>query len=313
MRDLVLNHASLRASAWRDTVESLPDLGAGIALLVKTGTASRVLRMSQSPHELLLPGNRSLFEAFQECRQRGWRDLYVFLMSLSTRIPVEVGLAADIVDRLLTCETRELRGEDGGPLLVCALTDSIAVSLASDPIWDRDQLEVGFLELLRDDSWNRVSEIVDNIARSVHANVIISRDRRHLHQQCSEATDLWEQRAEMFPHLLFGPEVSGHIAKLNTGLLRTLVNRLADLDETASAWGEDRGAIPPWRCKVTPESKSLMDHPKRRRARYFKSVYGQRQLFEWHARFGRGGRIHLRFDPQTQEIEVGYVGMHLPL
>lgn len=36
-------------------------------------------------------------------------------------------------------------------------------------------------------------------------------------------------------------------------------------------------------------------------------------IFEWHARFGSGGRIHLRFDASIREVEIGYVGRHLPL
>ena len=42
------------------------------------------------------------------------------------------------------------------------------------------------------------------------------------------------------------------------------------------------------------------------------SSLGTRETFEWHARFG-DGRIHLRFDPQSREVEIGYIGPHLPL
>ena len=48
------------------------------------------------------------------------------------------------------------------------------------------------------------------------------------------------------------------------------------------------------------------------RARRFKSVNGEPMLFAWHARFGRGARIHLRFDARTRQIEIGYIGVHLP-
>ena len=56
-----------------------------------------------------------------------------------------------------------------------------------------------------------------------------------------------------------------------------------------------------------------MSHPTLREARRFRSVKGTRVIFEWHARFGSGGRIHLRFDAGVREVEVGYVGDHLPL
>ena len=104
-----------------------------------------------------------------------------------------------------------------------------------------------------------------------------------------------------------------HLPALNPGLLPTLVNRLADLDQTASAWMVDGGDAPIWTTKVTPESRSVMNHPRLREARRFRSSSGARVLFEWHARFGKGERIHLRFEAREREIEIGYVGKHLPL
>ena len=55
-----------------------------------------------------------------------------------------------------------------------------------------------------------------------------------------------------------------------------------------------------------------MNNERLREARRFKSVNGEPMLFAWHARFGRGARIHLRFDARTRQIEIGYIGVHLP-
>ena len=67
--------------------------------------------------------------------------------------------------------------------------------------------------------------------------------------------------------------------------------------------------------KVTPESQSVRDYKKGKllEARRFRAASGERVLFEWHARFGGGARIHLRFDARVREIEIGYVGVHLPM
>lgn len=107
--------------------------------------------------------------------------------------------------------------------------------------------------------------------------------------------------------------MEGQLAKLNAGWLPTLVNRLGELDETAAAWVG--GDAPPWRCKVTPESESLRQYKKGKLLdlRRFRAAGGERVLFEWHARFGSGARIHLRFDARARGIEIGYVGVHLPL
>ena len=156
-------------------------------------------------------------------------------------------------------------------------------------------------------------EQIDNLTRSSHAAPIVERHRARLQRECSDAADLWARRGQAFPNLSFGPEVEEHLVKLNAGWFRTLVNRLADLDETAADWATVGGDAPPWRTRVTPESGSVMQNPRLREARRFRSAGGARILFEWHARFGGGARIHLRFDAGTREIEIGYIGVHLPL
>ena len=156
-------------------------------------------------------------------------------------------------------------------------------------------------------------EDIDNLTRSVHAGPIVDRHRMELQHQCSNAGDLWNRREQVFPHLTFGPDVEDHLAALNAGWLSTLVNRLADLDAAAEEWRTAGGPAPPWKSIVTPESVELMKNPTLREARRFRSVRGAMVLFEWHARFGSGARIHLRFDARTREIEIGYIGVHLPI
>lgn len=203
--------------------------------------------------------------------------------------------------------------DDGAPLVLCAVTDAIAVGFPSEPVWDRDRLVVAFQELLSDGTLADAREEIDNLARSARARPIIERRRRLLRRLCADATDLRSRRGTLFPHLRFGPDVEDHLDHLNPGWLPTLVNRLADLDETAQEWETAGGDAPPWKTLVTPESGRLMDNPRLREARRFRAVSGQRVLFEWHARFGGGAQIHLRFHAETQEIEIGYIGVHLPL
>ncbi len=105
--------------------------------------------------------------------------------------------------------------------------------------------------------------------------------------------------------------MEANLERLDAGLLSVVLKRLGQLEEAASHWVE--GAAPAWPCKVTPESESTMSNPKYRRARSFKSASGGREIFEWHARFGDSGRIHLRFEARERIVEIGYIGMHLPL
>ena len=309
---MILNHASLAPAGWRDALGYLLDLADGMAVLIRTRTAQSTLRMSRSLHETYWPNDGSLFDALREVMRQGKRDQSLFLMKLSEKAPLLSNLAPDAADRFWMCEAKTLPPDDGAPLVLCAVTGAICVGFPSEPVWDRDQLPVDFLELLSDGTLADAHEEIDNLTRSVHAGPIVDRHLMRLRHQCSDATDLWNRREQIFPRLTFGPDVEGHLAEVNAGWLPTLVNRLADLNAAAEEWLIAGGHAPPWKTLVTPESRRLISNPTLREARRFRSGGGTRVLFEWHARFGSAARIHLRFDARTREIEIGYIGVHLP-
>jgi len=314
LRELVLNHASLKSAGGHESLAWLEDLAKGVTAIVGAGVTRKALRMQRWPQAMDWLDGRSLHDAYLLLLKRGGRarESAAYLLGLSAKAPLLSGVALEVQDRFLRCEEKTLPGVDGEPLVLCALTDAIAVGFPSEPVWDRDRLCIVFLELLRDGTFEDVQEGIDNLTRSAHAGPILDRHRDRLRRQCLDAADLWTRRHQMFPHLQFGPDVEDHLADLNAGWLPTLVNRLADLDETAEEWRIAGGDAPPWKTLVTPESGRLMDNPRLREARRFRASGGERVLFEWHARFGSGARIHLRFDARVREIEVGYIGVHLP-
>lgn len=317
MREMILNHASLASAARQEVPARLADMASGMAALVRAGVARTTLRMFRPAHEIGCPDGRSLFDAYLELRRQGKPDESRFLMSLSNKVPLLSGVEADARDRFLACEAtaceaKKLPPPDGDPLVLCAITDGVAVGFPSEPVWDRDRVTVAFRELLPNDTFDEADEDMDNLTRSAHAGPIAARHSEKQRHQCGDAAETWTRRTELFPHLKFGPDVEDHLAK-NAGWLTTVVNRLADLDASAAAWRESGGAAPPWTCKVTPESESVMNDERLRERRRFRSVGGARDLFEWHARFGSGGRIHLRFETRERTVEIGYVGRHLPL
>ena len=315
MRELVLNHASLASAGERESLDWLGDLADGIAALVIGRVTPKMLRMCRATTEVECFDGRSLHEAYLLMLKRGGRarEGAAYLLGLSAKTPLLSDVTRQFRDRFLACEATTLPADDGAPLVYCAVADAIAVSVPSEAVWDRDRIPVAFHELLPDGTLGHAEEEIDNLARSAHAGPIRERHRERLRHRCSDAADLWNRRAQVFPHLLFGPDVEGHLAGLNAGLLSTLLNRLADLETTAAEWAVAGGDAPPWRTRVTPESRRTMENRRLREKRRFRSVSGARVLFEWHARFGSAGRIHLRFDGRTLDIEIGYIGGHLPL
>jgi len=312
VREMILNHASLSVPDRHTAIVWLKGVAVGMAQLVRSKCAKKSLRMSIPVQEIHCLPNYSLYNAMVEMRQAGGLEESRFLLSLATKVPLLGELGPDIVGRFLVCEAQELPPGEGEPLVLCAHTDSVAIGFPSHPDWDRDQITINFDELLPDESFENASETIDNLTRAVHADPICERHRARFHRG-SNPLILWRNREVAFPNLILGPDVEHHLAELPSTLFQTVVGRLVDLDRSAALWRDRGGAAPPWTCKVTPESNSVRQKKRLREARRFSSHLGTRELFEWHARFGNRGRIHLRFDPHSKEVEIGYIGSHLPL
>ena len=315
MREMVLNHASVLVPDRNTAVEWLKDIAISASTLVHKGIAQKSLRMCHYDYEIPCLEDWSLYDAYEELRRSGARDEYALLRGLSAKVPLLSEVEWEVADRFRMCEAVgcdaiALSSKHGEPLVLCAITDGIAVGFPSRSVWDRDRITVTFDEMLPDGRIEEVSEIIDNLARHAHAESICARFRDELRQLTSPAA-LWQAREAAFPSLQFGLDVESHLAGLNRGHLGTVVGKLASLDEAASQWWVEGGPAPQWTCQVTDESKSVHQSARLREARRFRSYRGTRELFTWHARYGSGGRIHLRFDAATREVEIGYVGPHL--
>ncbi|WP_423930466.1 hypothetical protein [Candidatus Palauibacter sp.] len=310
---MVLNHASVSAPEAEDhrVVPWLTDLVRGASSLVDANVVLPSLRMFRSIHEIPWTSGRTLYQCYESLRNEGFRDEYAFLMRLAAKLPLLNGVAEHVVDRFLGCEDVSLPAPDGEPLVLCAITDWIAVGFPSGPAWDRDRVDVRFSELLRDSSLREVSETVDHLARAAHAARILERHRIRF-QGIGGPSELWRNRAVAFPDLLFGRDVGDHIQRC-AAHLSTIVGKLTELDASAREWKAVGGSAPPWKTKVTRESRSTRKEKRLMEKRRFRSHMGRRETYEWHARFGDSGRIHLRFEATSREVEIGYVGPHLPI
>ena len=314
MREMVLNHASVSApcsnpveiSAW------LGDLAAGMKQLLGAGLVRKSLRTARNLYDMQCLPDYSLFDAYLELRHCGHREeLRLFMGLHDKQQPLLIEIGRDMEDRFLACEEQTLPVPDGEPLVLCAIADWIAIGFPSEPVWDRDHITVRFNELLPDETIKEASEEIDQLTRSAHAGPICNRHRERLLAGSGPVT-LWENRQTVFPNLVFGPGVESNL-KGQAHLFPTIVGKLKDLDQSAREWLDIEDPAPPWKTKVTPESTLKMKNRFFREARMFQSHLGTREIFERHARFGWSGRIHLRFDPATKEVEIGYIGPHLPL
>ena len=179
----------------------------------------------------------------------------------------------------------------------------------SESIWDRDRLTVRFQELLPDETIEESSERIDNLTRSRHAARILERHR----DQSSSEVHQWSRALGAEKAVVPPPPVRPGSRGTSQPDQRTRQGdrgRLAALDESAASWSS--GPTPDWLCGVRTESSAVMSTPKFLEARRFTSVTGNREVFALHASFGKGGRIHLRVDAARRQVEIGYIGGHLP-
>lgn len=318
MREMALNHAAVWApeSNREEISEWLRDVAKGMSQLIENKVVGKVLRTSRQLHETLCLRDFSLHDAYIELHNDGYREEYGFLMGLSSKTPLLHETEEDIKDRFYSCEGQNLSSDEGDPLVLCAITDAVAIGFPSAPHWDRDQVTVSFRELLPDETIEETSEEIDHLARFAHADPICERHRAHHIDKILDNNKpdyLWDNRQEIFPNLIFGQDVKNHL-RISSNLLGVIVKALKDIELSARDWKKDKGRpAPPWKRKVTDESDQVKNNPTLRRERRFRSHDGTPQDFFWHARFGSSGRIHLRLDPERQEVEIGYIGKHLPL
>lgn len=313
MRELILNDASLRCpGSDRSQVTSyLLEVVLGIRALASERVVEPELRMRPASAAIeCLPG-RTLAESILDLRKTGHRDASVYLLRLTTKAAWLGGLPLPVRERFRSCEGRGLPPGDEAPLMLCVVTGAIAVGFPSADLWNTDRVTIRFDELLPGAEIRDCAEEVDILTRPGQATAIAERHRAAL-RAGADPEELWRRRCEAFPHLRFGPGVEANLSRLG-GHLLGVAEKLSGLDAAAAEWQESGSDAPRWRTKVTGESERLRKNPKRLDRRRFPSRTGERELFEWHARYGSGGRIHLRLEPVSREVEIGYIGPHLPL
>ena len=316
MREMVLNHASMRASDRDTAIDWLTDMASGLSAIIQGGVVAPIMRASHYSYDIQILSEWSMSDALSELIRRGAHEEFSLLAGMETKVPLLNDADLTVANRFHGCQHATLSQADGAPLLYCAISNSVSVGFPSSQPWDNHQVTVEFEEILFNTELNLVYETIDNVTRCEHAPAVIARHLRQIRDgllQAIDRTTLWEQLHEAFPSLLFGTDVESQLMNLNPGELGTVINKLAGIDESAAQWPIDGGPAPMWRTLVTDEPSSVKNNPSLREARRFRSNEGDPQLYMWHARFGKSGRIHLRFERASYKVEIGYIGTHLPL
>ncbi len=197
---------------------------------------------------------------------------------------------------------------------VAVVSQQLGVSLLTDRRWDEPILEVQHRKLIEDDTTGEVSveetsARVTHASRAAHAVEHVDFIRTLSLPTPFSGSDLWRDRANLYPRLEFLDRVRDQLCSLRSGesALSHVHNRLSELNDAIAEWDPATRDSPLWRSNVTPESEA------RRSLCDFLDVDGVVRCFEMHARFPLGvGRIHFRVVLEGGPIvRVAHVGRKL--
>jgi hypothetical protein len=195
------------------------------------------------------------------------------------------------------------------------ILNTIVISLLSEECWDCSRIKLEFRCL--DEVEEVISEIVEAIHASrschilEHAN-LIQQSKKHNYQKVGNGSELWEQREQLFPNLVFCDVVRKQLEDILTGQLelQPIINILLELQKCCQNWDSGYLNLEEYPIEESGESKVTLD--KYARERTFSCPDGKERLFERHVKLRFcNWRIHF-FPEKPGTLIIGYIGRHLP-
>ena len=318
MSDYVLNSASV-AEPYEEVEDARTDLAAllrALALLDSDSALLPSLRLNTDPWvQVLVRLNSSTTISLGELAHSFYgssdHDLASFFDSLNRSIPSEHGLDEVSVNAILrltpeqpapdyelTFDSVLASGLDG---IICAALNFTLIGLLRCELWKFDRM--GFT------SGSEVF-LFDHVAEPSHAAAISARRLDALRSGLT-IPSFWSLRTRVFPNLTFGLDVQGQMKKIDTRCLSLIFIRLAELNQRTKIWRDSNSeAFPDGLSEIKGETTRTMK--RYGEDRVFRGQDGIKRTYEDHIWIDRGNRIHLILNRESKNVEVGYIGHHLP-
>jgi len=235
------------------------------------------------------------------------RDLWQFIRGMQNHAPYSAVLPPG------TAEGAEYRvnGVEARGLGAAHIMDGLLVSLGVASTWDTAWVEAICDELDEESKDIVGSQVtVRHAATTGHAQSHEDWIRQSGLSTFRLGIEIWDARADIYPHLQFLPRVQEDLRDLTPEWVIPVANRLASLNEKVEQWDPGKRHAPDWEGnwdgRVTPEAEQ------RKRLCWFMDLDGEQRLFDLHARFKpHPGRVHLRLIPEESKARIAYVGRKL--
>jgi hypothetical protein len=199
---------------------------------------------------------------------------------------------------------------------VAYLLETLCISFLSHDLWDTEEIKNIEHRYLKEDSSEVTKTIVvKHASRQAHLAKHKAWFEKKKRERLQKSRDLWEKRAEFFPHLILCGEVEKQLTKLGiqSKYFDQIIDKLKQLNQYAKEWIEGSYSVQRLReygLDVSGESSSTIR--KYGKFRQFRLPNRERKLFEDHIKTG-DLRFHFYPDNETKTIYVGYIGKHLPI
>lgn len=272
----------------------------------------RYIKQLRPEAALISPVKREDLELAQGYYVNQWigarprnHDLWQFIRRTQNRAPYSTVLPPGAAE---DTECR-VNGMQANGLAAAYLMDGLLVSLLVDPVWDTSWVDATCDEFDEEaDDLVSGSIKVRHAARTDHAQSHEQWIRQAGTSEFRLGSQIWEARADLYPHLDFLPRVERDMRYLIPEWVGPVASRLASLNEALEVWDPQSSQELVWKTKVTPESQAGQG------LCWFNDLDGEQRLFELHARFRpHQGRIHLRLVPEESKARIAYVGLKLGL
>ena len=245
--------------------------------------------------------------------KRKYREEQSFVRRLISKAPFlsdheNAGTAEDELGRSeFTHAGRSAKG-----LGVVAVIEGIAVSFASDAVWDYHTLQLERSYISDDDVIETSVVSVPHISQPNHVQPHQQWIEQCLRRTVRDGAEAWERRAELFPQLAFCATVEDQLADLHTQpeMWRYVLHHLWELQRYANTWND--GAFDHHQIALRVSVESRVTREGYSAERTFRCPDGENRAFNWHSKIGLNyWRIHFYPDFAGRQLIIGYVGKHL--
>jgi hypothetical protein len=200
------------------------------------------------------------------------------------------------------------RGESAIGLGVAYLLNTLSISLLSSSNWNNPYIEIEITHLDLEDEIG----IVRHISEKNHVREHSHWSTNKIRQNIQDGVDLWQSKAELFPHLEFCLNVERQLEQMvaTNPIFQQILKRLSELEEAAHNWTEGSFNLDSLPSKVTPESESRLKDFSQKLT--FMCPDGVSRLFSLHSRVTPGaGRVYFSLELGPGKIIIGYIGQKI--